>query len=176
MAIEMAKKPAAKLVRINTGLDDKAYEGVSAILNGRLADTFTFYAKLRKFHWNVTGLHFHSLHELFEMQYHILEGTMDEIAERTRSLGCMAIGTLDEFKQQTAIEERPGVIPNDIGMLREALADHETIIRQLREDIDTTADKFHDQGTSDFLTALMEGHEKMAWMVRAHLEDDSAQR
>lgn len=176
MPNELVKKPAQKLIKINIGLDNKAYEGSSEILNNRLADTFTFYAKLRKFHWNVTGLHFHSLHALFEMQYHVLETTMDDIAERVRSLGCMAIGTLDEFKQRTSIEERPGVIPNDIGMLREALEDHEAIIRQLREDIDTTADELHDMGTSDFLTALMEGHEKMAWMIRAHLEDSSPQR
>ena len=31
-------------------------------------------------------------------------------------------------------------------------------------------DKHGDAGTSDFLTGLMERHEKMAWMLRAFLE------
>jgi starvation-inducible DNA-binding protein len=31
-------------------------------------------------------------------------------------------------------------------------------------------DKFGDAGTSDFLTGLMEKHEKMAWMLRAFVE------
>lgn len=170
MINDVEQKPDYK-VETQIGLDDRALDRVADILNHRLADTFTFYAKLRKYHWNVTGLHFHTLHELFEAQYHMLEESMDEIAERARSLGCIAIGTLDEFKRFTAIEERPGQIPNDIGMIRDALNDHEMIIRQLREDVDTTADKYHDAGTSDFLTGLMEQHEKMAWMLRAHLED-----
>jgi starvation-inducible DNA-binding protein len=28
-------------------------------------------------------------------------------------------------------------------------------------------------GTSDFLTTLMEKHEKMAWLLRAHIEERS---
>jgi starvation-inducible DNA-binding protein len=30
-------------------------------------------------------------------------------------------------------------------------------------------EEYNDAGTQDFLIALMEEHEKMAWMVRAHL-------
>ena len=44
---------------------------------------------------------------------------------------------------------------------------------QLRSDLETCPDKYHDIGTSDFLTGLMEQHEKMAWMLRAFLEDES---
>jgi starvation-inducible DNA-binding protein len=176
MATIREKKPARKLIRINTGLDDAAYEGVSALLNGRLADTFMLYAKLRKYHWNVTGMHFHTLHELFEEQYEALEESMDEIAERVRQMSCTAIGTLAEFKEHSAIQERPGEIPNDIGMLRDVLADHELIIRTLRENIDQCSDEYHDEGTADFLTGLMEAHEKMAWMIRAHFEDEPDNR
>jgi len=39
-------------------------------------------------------------------------------------------------------------------------------VRQLRVDLET-AMKHRDAGTSDFLTGLMEKHEKMAWMLRA---------
>ncbi|MGE5336299.1 MAG: Dps family protein, partial [Gemmatimonadota bacterium] len=51
-------------------------------------------------------------------------------------------------------------------MLRALLADHEQLIRQLRSDIEIAADA-GDSGTEDFLTGLMEGHEKSAWMLRA---------
>jgi starvation-inducible DNA-binding protein len=37
-------------------------------------------------------------------------------------------------------------------------------------DLESCVDKFHDIGTNDFLTGLMERHEKMAWMLRAMLE------
>lgn len=54
-------------------------------------------------------------------------------------------------------------------MIAELAADHETVIRQLRDDVEVAV-KHGDTGTSDFLTALMEQPEKMAWMLRAFLE------
>ncbi|MEZ4547162.1 MAG: hypothetical protein R3B51_05310 [Thermodesulfobacteriota bacterium] len=50
-------------------------------------------------------------------------------------------------------------------------SDHEAIIRKLRVDLEKDREKYKDMGTSDFLTALMEKHEKMAWMLRSNLED-----
>ena len=48
-------------------------------------------------------------------------------------------------------------------MIANLLADHEALIRQLRTDLETYDDKYRDIGTNDFLTGLMEKHEKMAW-------------
>ena len=58
-------------------------------------------------------------------------------------------------------------------MIDNLVNDHETVIRQLRSDLETCADKYHDMGTNDFLTGLMEQHEKMAWMLRALLQAES---
>ncbi|MCS7070919.1 MAG: ferritin-like domain-containing protein, partial [Anaerolinea sp.] len=66
------------------------------------------------------------------------------------------------------LTEAPGVNPSALDMVRDLLHDHEAIIRQLRQDIET-ANKLGDAGTADFLTGLLEDHEKMAWMLRAHL-------
>jgi starvation-inducible DNA-binding protein len=52
-------------------------------------------------------------------------------------------------------------------MLANLLADHEAVVQRLRVDLETCAEKYNDMGTSDFLTGLMERHEKMAWMLRA---------
>ena len=57
-------------------------------------------------------------------------------------------------------------------MIANLLADHETIVRQLRSDSET-AEKYHDMGTNDFLIGLMQKHEKMAWMLRAFLQAES---
>ena len=55
-------------------------------------------------------------------------------------------------------------------MLKDLLDDHEAVIRQLRVDLETVGEVYHDMGTNDFLTGLMEQHEKMAWMLRAFLD------
>ena len=55
-------------------------------------------------------------------------------------------------------------------MISNLLTDHEEIIKTLRKDADECEDKYHDIGTNDFLIGIMEKHEKMAWMLRAHIE------
>jgi starvation-inducible DNA-binding protein len=70
----------------------------------------------------------------------------------------------------TRLKEHPGEYPAAQKMISNLLGDHETIIPTLRVDLETCADKYHDIGTNDFLTGLMEKHEKMAWMLRAFLE------
>jgi starvation-inducible DNA-binding protein len=45
-------------------------------------------------------------------------------------------------------------------MVKTLLLGHDAIIQSLRVDLETCADKYHDIGTNDFLTGLMERHEK----------------
>jgi starvation-inducible DNA-binding protein len=154
---------------INIGLSDKQLNGVVDILNAALADEFVLYAKTRNFHWNVTGPQFNDLHKFFEAQYEELEGFIDDVAERARALGGVALGSMQGFLKHTRLKESSSAPPTAMAMVTELLNDHETIIRQLREDIGKVGDKFGDEGTADFLTGSMEAHEKMAWMLRAFL-------
>ena len=61
-------------------------------------------------------------------------------------------------------------IPDDSPMIQNLLDDHETIIRILRKNIDKISTKLKDQGTADFLTGVIEAHEKIAWMLRSHVK------
>ena len=58
-------------------------------------------------------------------------------------------------------------------MVERLVADHEQIIRNLREHVDQCSEQFHDEGTADFLTGLMEEHEEMAWMRRSFIEGEN---
>ena len=91
-------------IRPNIGLTDEQREGVAETLTRVLADEMTLYVRLRKYHWNVTGPQFHSLHELFEQQYTQLEAIIDVTAERIRTYGAMSPGTLAEFQQLSRLE------------------------------------------------------------------------
>ena len=154
---------------VSIGLSPKDREGVSRLLNVLLADEYILYTKTRKFHWNVTGSDFSELHKFFEGQYESVDNIIDDVAERARSLGATADGTLKEFITNSRLKEQPGRIPDAASMIANLLADHEAIIRDLRGDLETAQSKYHDAGTADFLTGIMEQHEKMAWMLRAHL-------
>jgi starvation-inducible DNA-binding protein len=157
-------------MKTNIGLTEKNIDGSVGILNRLLSDEFVLYTKARNYHWNVTGPDFQELHKFFETLYEELEGIVDEVAERAKALGGNALGTLQEFLQKTRLKESPGDSPDPKRMIANLLADQETVIRALREDLAACAEKFGDAGTSDFLTGLMEKHEKTAWMLRAYLQ------
>jgi len=159
-------------MKANIDLSDEQREGVIAILNNVLSDEYILYTKTRNYHWNVTGPQFNDLHKFFEEQYTELTEVVDDTAERARSLGGWALGTLKEFSQQARLNEHPDQYPNARQMIANLLADHETLVRQLRIDLEA-AEKHHDMGTNDFLIGLMKQHEKMAWMLRAFLQAES---
>jgi starvation-inducible DNA-binding protein len=160
-------------MKTNIDLSEEQRAGVVKILNALLSDEYLLYTKARNYHWNVTGPQFHDLHKFFEEQYTELNEVVDEVAERGRSLDGWAFGTMNEFSQHTRLKEHPGQYPKARDMIANLLSDHEAVIRQLRKDLETCADKYHDMGTNDFLTGLMEQHEKMAWMLRAFLQGES---
>jgi starvation-inducible DNA-binding protein len=160
----------------NLGITDKDRTAVVKILNTLLADEYVLYTKTRNYHWNVVGPQFNDLHKFFGEQYEQLDGLVDDVAERARQLGGHSVATLSEFVEEARLKEHPGQYPSAEEMLENLLADHETIIRQLRVDAAIASDKLHDAGTNDFLVGLMESHEKMAWMLRSFLEGKSSGR
>ncbi|MBC7903196.1 MAG: DNA starvation/stationary phase protection protein [Gemmatimonadaceae bacterium] len=152
------------------GIKPADLAAVSEVLGKLLSDVFVLYTKTRNAHWNVEGPDFHAMHLFFESQYEQLDETMDEIAERIRSLGHYAPATLAAFLKLTSLTEATRSKNDSAGFIKELLEDHESTIIHMREHIDKIADEWHDAGTSDFLTGLMEEHEKMAWMLRSHLK------
>ena len=140
-------------------------------LNNLLADLNVLYLKTRHCHWNVEGMNFLTLHQLFQTQYTELEPAIDDTAERIRALGHYAVGA--EPSQMQSRTRLSLIFPQGghaTTMLQHLLADHEASVRHLRTDVDEIA-QLGDAGTSDFLTGLMEAHEKTAWMLRAHLTE-----
>lgn len=154
---------------INIGLSQQQLQGSTTILNQLLADEFTLYLKTRNYHWNVLGIQFHDLHKFFEGLYEDLDGVVDEVAERARSLDASVVATLVDFSKTTQIKEEHKQGLDAKQMIENLLQDNEQVIRSLRESIEKTQEEFGDSGTADFLTGLMEKHEKTAWMLRSML-------
>ncbi|HLP88197.1 MAG TPA: Dps family protein [Nostocaceae cyanobacterium] len=160
---------------INIGLTEEQRQGVINLLNQDLSDSYVLLVKTKKYHWDVVGPQFRSLHELWEEQYEELTENIDNIAERVRTLGGYPVGTMEGFLNLTTLNEHSGDIPTATGMVCQLIEDHEQIVRNLREHVDRCTDEFHDQGTADFLTELMEEHEEMAWMLRSFVEGEELQ-
>lgn len=158
--------------KLNIGLTEEQRQGVIGLLNKDLSDAYLLLIKTKKYHWDVVGPQFRSLHELWEEHYEALTANIDAIAERTRMLGGYPVGTAAGFLENATLQEHSGEIPTASGMVSNMVSDHEQVIRNLREHIDQCSEEFHDEGTADFLTGLMEQHEEMAWMLRSFIEGE----
>jgi starvation-inducible DNA-binding protein len=152
------------------GIKQDNLSAVAHSLGKILADEFVLYTKTRKAHWNVEGADFYSKHIFFEKQYGELEQIIDDVAERIRTLGHFPPASLKEFLALTHLSETSREKNDSAGFIKDLLGDHESILIHLRENIDDYANALRDAGSSDYITGLMETHEKMAWMLRAHLK------
>ena len=158
--------------QLNIGLSEEQRHGVIELLNRDLADLYLLLIKTKKYHWDVIGPQFRTLHTLWEEHYNALTINIDETAERVRQLGGYPLGTAAGFIEYGSLNEHPNDLPSANEMVARLVQDHEQVIRNLREDIDKCGEEYHDEGTADFLTGLMEQHEEMAWMLRSFLEGE----
>jgi len=151
------------------GIKPEYLAEVAHSLSKILADEFVLYTKTRNAHWNVVGPDFYNKHKFFEEQYGQLEEIVDQVAERIRTLGHYAPATLKQYLELTHLSEDIRGKNDSQSYIKVLLEDHESILIHLRENIDGYANSLKDLGTSDYITGLMEKHETMAWMLRAHL-------
>jgi len=162
----MAKKTDT-VERLNTGIENVNAKKVAEELNKILADEFVLYIKTLKFHWNIEGRNFHALHLFSEEQYNELRIIIDEVAERIRKVGHFANGSMEQCIADASLQEHTKTGRLTEEMMSELLEGHESIIRKSRELIEDFDKKYEDEGSADFITAVMQKHEEMAWMLRA---------
>jgi starvation-inducible DNA-binding protein len=159
-----------KNMKIEIGITESNRQNVANELAKILADETVLYIKTKNAHWNIEGPDFYDKHKFFEMQFGQLDAIIDSVAERMRTIGHYAPATLKSYLDLTHLTEQTSEKNDSHGFIKELLEDHESIIIVLRENIKVFATEFHDLGTSDFITGLMETHEKMAWFLRSHLK------
>ena len=146
---------------------------VTKMLSKLLADEYILTTKTRNAHWNIEGKDFFIMHKFFEQQFRELDELVDSIAEQIRTLGHFAPATLKVFLELAQLSETTKELNRSDSLIKILLSDHEQIISFIRENIQTVTEKLSDLGTADFLTGLISAHEKMAWMLRAHLKTKS---
>lgn len=152
----------------NLGIPENHLKTVGLELNKLLADEFVLQTKTRNYHWNMEGPNFREMHLLFEEQVGDLDDMIDSIAERIRAIGSYAEARLEDYLRLTSLIEQPFTsFQHD--QLKYLLGSHETLINNLRRLIPVFGEKYKDFGSADFATQLLGKHEKMVWMISAHL-------
>lgn len=146
---------------------------VAEILNQTLAATTDLKTQVKQAHWNVKGMDFYQLHELFDEIATELEEFIDLFAERVTAVGGYAVGTARAAAQQSFLPEYPFDILDGKAHVT-ALADRfAPYAKSLREAIDKT-NELGDLDTSDLYTEVSRVIDKRLWFLEAHLQAKEA--
>jgi len=143
---------------------------VSSMLTAILAEEFSLYSKTRIAHWNVEGFDFYYKHTFFEDQYKQLDEIVERVAERLRTLGEYTPATALELLQLSQYNHTRDCDNDGRSLVKELLCHQEELIDHLRYYLKTLDMELYELGGRDFVTDLLDAHEKMAWMLRAHLK------
>ena len=138
------------------------------ILNQTLAATLDLKTQTKQAHWNVKGMNFYQLHELFDEIATELEEYVDMVAERVTALGGTAMGTARIAADRSILPEY------DLGAVSgaehvTALADRFGVYaKHVRDAIDRT-DEIGDADTADLYTEISRTIDKRLWFLEAHV-------
>lgn len=150
-----------------TPLESNAKQELVEGLTQAVAETAIETLKAQNYHWNVEGMGFGPLHELFQTIYEDHFAAQDELSERIKALDAHAEGRYADFLRRSVIEECDGRIDAK-AMIRTLQADQETLSATLTA-LAAIAEKHGDIVTNDMAIERAQIHDKFAWMLRAHL-------
>ena len=148
-------------------LSPSAREALVDALNQCVAETAVTTMLAQNFHWNVTGMAFGPLHELFQTIYEDHFTAQDDVAERIKALDGHAEGMLAGMLERSKVTEHDGHADDKtmVGALRDA----QVILAATYASAGDLAAKQGDTLTEDLCIERGQIHEKFAWMLRAHL-------
>lgn len=161
-----------RMFKTRNDLPLKARQTSIGLLNQALADLTDLFSQTKQAHWNVKGLEFYQVHELFdEMAAEVLAHT-DEVAERATALGGVATGTVRMAAANSTLPEMDIELTSGEEFLV-ALSDrYGKVANSIRAAIDTT-DQAGDADTADLFTEVSRNLDKRLWFLEAHITKDS---
>ena len=148
-------------------LSPSAQEAINEALNQCVAETAVTTMLAQNFHWNVTGMAFGPLHDMFQKMYEDHFIAQDDLAERIKALGGHAEGTLAGMIARSKIAEHDGHA-DDKTMIKTML-DAQQVLAASLAGAGAIAAEHGDTLTEDLCIARGQTHEKFAWFLRSHL-------
>jgi len=131
-------------------------------LNQTLACTLDLKTQVKQAHWNVKGMNFYQLHELFDELATELEEFIDLFAERITALGGTALGTARIAAQESILPEFPLDILEGKDFVITLADRFAPYAKLLREGIAAT-DELADADTADLYTEVSRVIDKRLW-------------
>jgi len=154
------------VTRAVPGLEPTLQSRLIVGLNQSLASLSDLAAAYKQAHWNVVGIDFSQLHELFDRFADQTREYVDLVAERAVTIGGTARGTIQAAVEHSALPPFPVEERCEIHLLEELVGRLDTLDGDLRQAMNTSADE---PATQDVYIEVVRGIEKQRWMLQAHL-------
>ena len=148
-------------------LSPDAQSAICEALNQCVAETAVTTMLAQNFHWNVTGMAFGPLHEMFQKIYEDHFEAQDLLAERIKALGGHAEGKLSDMVSRSKVEEHDGHASDKEMVMM--LTNAQRIVAATLASAGAVAEQHGDLLTQDLCIARGQEHEKLAWLLDAHL-------
>ena len=143
-------------------------EEAIALLNQHLADSLDLYTQTKQAHWNLKGMQFYQLHELFDTLAAAVADDGDLVAERATALGGTALGTARMSAAASRLPEYPLDAVDGRQHVEALTARFPSLAKTARAAIDAAA-SFGDADTADAFTEVTRRLDKHLWFLEAHL-------
>lgn len=153
----------------NRGLAEEVRRKTAEQVSNVHADAFRLLINVQGIHWNAQGPLFYSLHQLTENQYEDLGDSIDDLAERVRALGLVALESLEAYQERSVIDD----LPKDADLKQRVarlISDYERATERAAKAVNV-AEEHGDVMTADLLTERIGVYEENAWMLRATLAE-----
>lgn len=134
-------------------------------LKKAFATHFHLYVKAHGFHVNVVGNDFTEYHQLFDMIYSDLQGSIDSFAEHIRALDGIVPMALSRITELSDIKDQLSLL--DPQKMTKELLDDLTTLNVLLADIYDEAGKERVYGLQNYLADRMDIQAKFMWQLRA---------
>ncbi|MFX3616721.1 MAG: DNA starvation/stationary phase protection protein [Sporolactobacillus sp.] len=150
-------------------------------LNQLIADISELSAKVHQAHWYMRGLNFYTMHPKMDEFLEMLDGQLDDVAERLIAIGGAPYASLTEFLAHTVLKDTKTTFEekNLPERISDLVVDFKTLRDQYQETMDVSGAE-NDLSTQDMVIEMKTAIDKNIWMMQAFLNkaplDDSSMK
>jgi starvation-inducible DNA-binding protein len=139
------------------------------LLQAHLGTAIDITYQTKQAHWNVKGMNFIAVHELFDELHDLTEGYVDDIAERLTAIGGQAHGTVQAAVQNSLLEAYPLDLVKSEDHLRRLTESYAKWSAAVEKGIEE-ASEAGDPLTEDLLTGIGRGLDKSIYFMESHFQ------
>ncbi|MCC4295917.1 DNA starvation/stationary phase protection protein Dps [Aurantimonas coralicida] len=165
----MAKTTKTKMHKTMNPISENIRGSMVELLQTHLATAVDITYQTKQAHWNVKGMNFIAVHELFDDLHEETEEYVDTIAERLTAIGGQAHGTVQAASKNSLLDPYPLDLVKSEDHLKRLTESYAKWSAAVAEGIEE-ASEAGDPLTEDLLTAIGRGLDKGIYFMESHFQ------